>query len=91
MDGGYNGEIIIQEEEIIVENNNNKKKGMLKTCQKFVNYLSIEIVKNYKLYQMNKSSQYNQQQTEPKQYKFEVEELRSIHQNLKTGHCNILN
>ena len=37
---------------------------------------------------MNKSSQYNQQQTEPKQCKSEVEELR-IHQNLETGHCNI--
>ena len=37
---------------------------------------------------MNKSFQYNQQQTEPKQCKSEVEELR-IHQNLETGHCNI--
>ena len=35
---------------------------------------------------MNKSSQYNHQQTEPKQCKPEVEELR-IHQNLDTGHC----
>ena len=33
---------------------------------------------------MNKSSQYNQQQTEPKQCKSEVEELR-IQKNLETG------
>ena len=38
---------------------------------------------------MNKSSKYKQQQTEPKQCKYEVEELR-IHQNLETGHCSIL-
>ena len=31
---------------------------------------------------MNKTSQYNQQQTEPKQCKSEVEELR-VHQNLE--------
>ena len=37
---------------------------------------------------MNKSSQYNQQQTEPNQCKSEVEEL-CINQNLETGHCNI--
>ena len=37
---------------------------------------------------MNKSSRYNQQQAEPKQYNSEVEELR-IHQILETGHCNI--
>ena len=36
---------------------------------------------------MNKSSQYNQQ-TEPKQCKSQVEEIR-IHQNLETGHYNI--
>ena len=33
---------------------------------------------------MNKSSQYDQQQTEPKQCKSEVEELR-IQKNLETG------
>ena len=37
---------------------------------------------------MNKSSQYNQQQTEPTQCKSEVEELR-IHQNLETDHCSM--
>ena len=37
---------------------------------------------------MNKSSQYNQQQMEPKQCKSEVEELH-IHENLETGHCNM--
>ena len=45
---------------------------------------------------MNKSSQYNQQHTEPKQCKSKVEELR-IHYvftylrilSLETGHCNI--
>ena len=37
---------------------------------------------------MNKSSQYNQQQIEPKQCNSELEELR-IHQNLETGHWAI--
>ena len=38
---------------------------------------------------MYKSSQYNQQQAEPKQWKSEVEELR-IPQNLEPDYCNTL-
>ena len=37
---------------------------------------------------MNKSAQYYQQHTEPKQCKFEVEEI-SIHQNLENGRRSI--
>ena len=38
---------------------------------------------------MIKSPQYNQQQTESKQWKSEVEELH-IHQNLETDYCQHL-
>ena len=38
---------------------------------------------------MNKSSQYNQQQTEPKQCKSEAEELATYSPKPQTGHCDI--